>query len=131
MKISKTAAAAARRLFGICQTDGRMDESKLRAAMNGLLEAKPRDYLGILAALQRLVRLETERRKVLVESAVPLDAASREQVEARLRQRYGDGLVIECQVTPELIGGLRIRVGNDVMDGSVKGRLDRFAQAIR
>ena len=131
MKISKTAAAAARRLFGICQTDGRMDESKLRAAMNGLLEGKPRDYQGILAALQRLVRLETERRKVLVESAVPLDAASREQVEARLRQRYGDGIVIDCQVTPELIGGLRIRVGNDVMDGSVKGRLDRFAQAIR
>jgi F-type H+-transporting ATPase subunit delta len=32
-------------------------------------------------------------------------------------------------VTPELLGGLRIRVGNDVLDGSVKGRLDRLAAA--
>ena len=130
MKISKTAATAARRLFGLCQTGGRLDETKLRTVIARLVEAKPRDYLAILSALQRLTRLEFERRKVTVESAVELDAPSQQRVLASLTKQYGPDLVVQYQLTPALLGGLRIRVGNDVIDGSVKGRLDRFANSI-
>lgn len=129
MKISKVAASNARRLFGICQTGGRLDEAKLRAAIKGLVESKPRDYAGILAALQRLTRLDFERRKVTVESAVELDETTRQRVVAGLAKQYGPDLVAQYQVNPALIGGLRIRVGNDVFDGSVQGRLDRLANA--
>ncbi|MEY4242532.1 MAG: hypothetical protein RLZZ245_117 [Verrucomicrobiota bacterium] len=129
MKISKTAAAAARRLFGLCQTTGRFDESKLSTVVTRLIEAKPRDYKAILSALQRLTRLELERRQVTVESAVSLDEPTRQRVVAGLASQYGPDLVVQYQITPELLGGLRIRVGNDVFDGSVKGRLDRLANA--
>ncbi len=129
MKISKVAAVNARRLFGICQTDGRLDEGKLRAAVNGLVKSKPRDYAGILASLQRLTRLDLERRMVTVESAVELDEATRQRVVAGLAKQYGAGLVAQYQINPSLIGGLRIRVGNDVFDGSVQGRLTRLANA--
>ena len=129
MKISKTAAAAARRLFGLCQTTGRFDESKLSTVVTRLIEAKPRDYKAILSALQRLTRLELERRQVTVESAVSLDEPTRQRVVAGLASQYGPDLVVQYQITPELLGGLRIRVGNDVFDGSVKGRIDRLANA--
>jgi len=129
MKISKSAAATARRLFGLCQTGGRLDESKLRSAVSRLVESKPRDYVAILAALQKLTRLELERRKVTVESAVELDAATRQRVLAGLATQYGPDLVADYQINPSLIGGLRIRIGNDVFDGSVQGRLDRLAAA--
>jgi F-type H+-transporting ATPase subunit delta len=129
MKISKVAAVTARRLFGLCQTDGRLDESKLRTAVAGLVASKPRDYVAILSALQRLTRLDLERRRVTVESAVDLDEATRQRVVAGLATQYGSDLTVEYVVTPELLGGLRIRVGNDVLDGSVKGRLDRLAAA--
>ena len=129
MKISKTAAASARRLFGLCQTDGRFDESKLRTVVTRLIEAKPRDYKAILAAIQRLTRLELERRKVTVESAVEIDEPTRQRVVAGLTTQYGPDLVVQYQVTPALLGGLRIRVGNDVFDGSVQSRLDRLANA--
>ena len=129
MKISKTAAATARRLFGLCQTNGRFDEAKLRFVTSSLLETKPRDFHSILLALQRLTRLELERREVTVESAVEMDAATRERVVAGLAHQYGPDLKVQYQVTPELLGGLRIRVGNDVFDGSVQGRLDRLANA--
>ncbi|MES2476310.1 MAG: F0F1 ATP synthase subunit delta [Verrucomicrobiota bacterium] len=129
MKISKSAAAAARRLFGLCQTGGRLDEAKLRTVIARLLEAKPRDYKSILSALQRLLRLEQARREVTVESAVELDEATRQRVVAGLSNQYGPDLAVSYQITPELLGGLRIRVGNDVFDGSVKGRLDRLAAA--
>ncbi len=129
MKISKTAAAAARRLFGLCQTAGRFDESKLREVITRLVEAKPRDFTAILAALQRLTRLELERREVTVESAVEMDEATRQRVVAGLEKQYGTGLILQYKITPALLGGLRIRVGNDVFDGSVQGRLDRLANA--
>lgn len=129
MKVSKTAAATARRLFGLCQTGGKLDDNKLRTVVSKLAETKPRDYQGILGALQKLTRLEQERRKVTVESAVELDEATRARVVAGLANQYGTDLAVQYQVTPSLIGGLRIRVGNDVFDGSVQGRLNRLASA--
>lgn len=129
MKVSKVAAATARRLFGLCQTSGRLDETKLRTVVARLIESKPRDYRAVLVALQRLTRLEADRRRVTVESAVALDDASRQRVVDGLAKAHGPNLAISYTVNPELIGGLRIRVGNDVLDGSVQGRLTRLANA--
>jgi F-type H+-transporting ATPase subunit delta len=129
MKVSKVAAATARRLFGLCQTAGRLDETKLRTVVARLIESKPRDYRAVLVALQRLTRLEADRRRVTVESAVALDEASRQRVVDGLAKAHGPNLTISYTVNPELIGGLRIRVGNDVLDGSVQGRLTRLANA--
>jgi F-type H+-transporting ATPase subunit delta len=129
MKVSKVAAATARRLFGLCQTAGRLDETKLRTVVARLIESKPRDYRAVLVALQRLTRLEADRRRVTVESAVALDEASRQRVVDGLAKAHGPNLTISYTVKPELIGGLRIRVGNDVLDGSVQGRLTRLANA--
>jgi F-type H+-transporting ATPase subunit delta len=129
MKVSKVAAATARRLFGLCQTGGRLDETKLRTVVARLIESKPRDYRAVLVALQRLTRLEADRRRVTVESAVALDDASRQRVVDGLAKAHGPNLTISYAVNPELIGGLRIRVGNDVLDGSVQGRLARLANA--
>ena len=129
MKISKTAAATSRRLFGLCKTDGHFDESKLRTVIDKLITMKPRDYRAILQAIQRLTRLEIERRQVTIESAAEIDEPTRKRVVAGLSTQYGTGLEVSYKITPQLLGGLRIRVGNDVFDGSVQGRLDRFANA--
>ncbi|MFZ9938633.1 MAG: H(+)-transporting ATPase, partial [Luteolibacter sp.] len=64
MKVSKTAATTARRLFGLCLTGGRLNETRLCDVVARLAQDKPRDYRAILSALQRLARLEIERRKV-------------------------------------------------------------------
>jgi F-type H+-transporting ATPase subunit delta len=129
MKITKVANTAARRIFRLCQSGGRLDEAKLSTAVRRIAESQPRDYRGILSALKRLVRLELERRRVVVESAAELDQASRDRVVSGLVAKYGDDLSFEYRISPDLLGGLKIRVGNDVFDGSVKGRLDRLAQA--
>lgn len=128
MKISKVANAEARRIFRLCQTGGRLDEAKLSNAIKIIVAQKPRDFRGILNALKRLVRLELDRRHVVVESAAPLDFPSQQRVVSGLTEKYGHDLTFEYRVTPELLGGLKVRVGNDVFDGSVKGRLDRLAE---
>ena len=129
MKVSKVAASTARRIFGLCQVEGRLDEAKLSAAVKKIAAEKPRDYRGVLVALKRLVRLELDRNKVLIESAVALDEATQQRVANDLNARHGRTFEYEFQTNPELLGGLRVRIGNDVWDGTVKGRLDRLAQA--
>ncbi len=129
MKISKISAATARRLFGLCQVDGQLDDNKLRDLVSKLIEAKPRDYLAILSAIKRLTRLEAARRTVIVESATELSATEGQKVVTGLAKEYGSNLTIEYKTNPDLLGGLRIKVGDDVLDGSVKGRLDRLSKA--
>jgi F-type H+-transporting ATPase subunit delta len=129
MKISKTATITARRIFRLCQSGPRLDEAKLSAAVRQLATEKPRDYRGVLMALKRLVRLDAERRRVIVESATELDQGARDRIVSNIAVKYGVDLAFEFRTNPELLGGLKIRVGNDVFDGSVKGRLDRLANA--
>jgi len=129
MKVSKLAAQNARRIFRLCQVDGRLDEARLATAVRKVAADKPRGYRGILHSLQRLVRLELERRHVVVESAEELDPETRERIAAGLRAKYADELTFEYRVNPELLGGLKVRVGSDVWDGSVKARLARLEQA--
>lgn len=129
MKISKVAAAAARRLFGLCQVNGELDDAKLRELVSKLITTQPRDYRAILAAIQRLTRLEMARREVLVESATELTSTESQRVSSDLAKDFGKKLNIRFITNPALLGGLRIKVGDNVLDGSVEGRLDRLSKA--
>jgi F-type H+-transporting ATPase subunit delta len=129
MKISKVAAATARRLYGLCQVNGQLDDNRLRDLVSKLIASQPRDYRAILAAIQRLARLEMARREVLVESATVLSAIDGQRIAAGLAAEHGPNLNIHFKTSPELLGGLRIKVGDDVLDGSVAGRLDRLSKA--
>ena len=98
--------------------------------MGVVIEKKPRGFLVILSQFQRLVKLDLERRSARVESAVAASDALQASVKANLAQRYGQGLNVTFAVNPALIGGLRVKVGSDVFDGSVKARLDALAESI-
>ena len=129
MKISREAATTARRAFRMCVEGDRVVDDKLRKVFKKVAEDKPRGWQAILHELKRLTRLEMERRQVLVESAEALDEASQDRVKASLSEKYGDDLSFEFKLNPVLLGGMRVRVGNDVWDGSVKTRLDRLANS--
>jgi F-type H+-transporting ATPase subunit delta len=73
--------------------------------------------------LQRLVRLDLDQRTARVESAMPLTDDVRRDVEAGLARLYGSGIATSFDENPALIGGMRIKVGSDVYDGSVRSRL--------
>ena len=127
MKASKANAAQARRIYNLCSSNGSVDGEKLRKAIATLKSTKPRGYLEILTALGRLVRLEIESRQVLVTSAEPLDGATQTKIKSDLNSKHGNDLSFEFKVDPTVLGGLVVRVGDDVWDGSVRSRLDRLA----
>ena len=125
MKIDKNSARAARQLFRACvDASGRLHDSRIRAVVAQVSKTKPRGYLAILSAFERLVKLEVQKRRALIESATTLSQELGNQVRADLQKKYGDDLSFEFRVNPELIGGLRVQVGSHVWDGSVRAKLD-------
>jgi F-type H+-transporting ATPase subunit delta len=123
MKISKQARREGKELFRCCFVDGSLDENRVRLAVRKTLELKPRGFLATLSHFERLVKLELERRTAKVESALPLPEDLRADVQATLTRAYGPGLNISYGQNPALIGGMRIKVGSDVYDGSIRARL--------
>jgi len=127
MKIPREAATAARRTFRSCLDGDLLDEEKLRDSVRSMLDKKPRHWRPIVHELMRLARLQLEKHKVRVESGIALHEREKQRLRDELAAKYGDGLHYEFAVNPALLGGMRVRVGDDVWDGSVKGRLDRLA----
>ena len=130
MKISKEARRTSRQLFRVCLVDGRLNEQNVRTVVSKVSASKPRGYIGILDNFARLISAEIERSKAIVESAAELDAATRTNLQASLNQKYGRTLELEFHLNPELLGGIRVRVGSDVWDGSVKARLEALKNAL-
>ena len=123
MKISKQARRDAKRLFASCRANGLLDESRVRRAVSEVMGKKPRGYVAILSHFQRLVKLDVERRAAHVESAIAPSDSLKASVTAHLAKRYGPGLDVKFGINSELIGGLRVKIGSDVFDGSIKARL--------
>jgi F-type H+-transporting ATPase subunit delta len=123
MKTHKRFLRAARQLYRLCLVDGVLDDKRVRLTARRLAQSKRRGALSILKAFHRLVRLDRERHAAVIESATPLADPLQQQIEADLARRYGPGLETSFKANPALIGGMRIKVGSTVFDGSVRGRL--------
>jgi F-type H+-transporting ATPase subunit delta len=130
MKISKQSRRDAKALFSACRVNGVLDESRVRQAVTSVIAGKPRSYVATLTHFQRLVKLDLDRRSACVENAVESTPALREAIQQNLTRRYGPGLNVTFRVNPALIGGLRIKVGSDVFDGSVAARLAALEESL-
>jgi F-type H+-transporting ATPase subunit delta len=123
MKVSKDAARAARLLLRLSHKDGKLQGDLVKDISRRIGEEKPRGYLAMLQEYGRLLRLEVGKRQAVIESAEELGAQTGNELLEGLRGKYGDDLTAEFKVNPELIGGMRVKVGSDVWDGSVRARL--------
>jgi F-type H+-transporting ATPase subunit delta len=129
MKSSKQTKREAKQLFRSCLSNGSLQEDRARQVVQRVIELKPRGYLAIANHFHRLVKLEIERRTAKVESAALLPADLQADVRDSLARIYGPGLNLSFAQNPALLGGLRIKVGSDVYDGSVQARLTALEQS--
>ena len=129
MKVTKQARREGKQLFRLCLVNGLLEEKRARQVVQQIIAAKPRGYLATLSYFQRLVELDCARHTAKVESALALPADLQASVQAGLARVYGPGLTASFAENPALIGGMRIRVGSDVYDGSVQGRLAALEQS--
>src|SRR5213596_3716261 len=131
MKISKQARRDAKTLFRAAQVDGLLDENRARQVVDQVLQTKPRGYVAILSHFQRLLKLDQDRRTAKVETATPLTPEIESNLKSTLEKRYGKGLHFSFGQNPALIGGMRVQVGSDVYDGSVRARLNDLEETFK
>ena len=123
MRASKKIKRTARELFRFCLVDGLLNEERARQVVRAIADSRRRGAIRVLTDFHRLARLELDKHTALVESATPLTPHLREGIEAGLARTYGETLEMSFGENPALIGGIRIRVGSDVYDGSIRARL--------
>jgi F-type H+-transporting ATPase subunit delta len=130
MKINKEIRRLSREMLRASFTDGQLDSGRIASLVDSLIARKPRNYIDILKNYRRLLRLEVEKRRARIETASEVDREATSKVIENLKKRYGDDLTTEFVVNPQLLGGMRIRVGSDVWDGTVRNRLERLQQQL-
>lgn len=130
MKINKETRQISKDLLRASFVDGRLDGGRVSSLLESLIEKKPRHFIQVLEAYKRLLRLEVEKRTATIETATELAPDAGQQIVANLKQKYGSDLAANFVVNPELLGGMRIRVGSDVWDSSVRNRLHRLQQQL-
>jgi F-type H+-transporting ATPase subunit delta len=128
MTTARQARAEAKQLFRLCLVNGTLDEGRVRQVVQALFRLKHRGYLSVLHQLHRLVKLDVARHTAEIESALPLAADLQASVRTGLAGIYGSGISVLFAQQPDLIGGMRIKVGCDVYDGSVRYRLSAIAK---
>lgn len=130
MKINKEIRQLSREMLRASFTDDKLDRGKIGSLVQSLTEKRPRHYVDILQHYKRLLRLEIEKRHAKIESAIQLAPEAAVNITDRLKKKYGNDLTTEFAVDPALLGGVRIRVGSDVWDGTVRSRLRRLEQEL-
>ena len=126
MKLNKEIRQLSRKMLQASFTDGQLDPGRISSLVDSLVTHKPRNYIDALKNYKRLLRLELEKRHATIETASQVDPAIRSEIATNLKSKYGDDLTTDFHVDPQLLGGMRIRVGSDVWDGSVRNRLERL-----
>ena len=130
MKISKEIRQLSRKLMRASYVNGTLDRERINSIVQSIIAERPRSYIHLLENYLRLLRLEFGKRQATIESAAELDPAAGRKIVAGLEHKYGAGLATNFVVNPALLGGVRVRVGSDVWDSSVRNRLERLQQKL-
>jgi F-type H+-transporting ATPase subunit delta len=123
MKTIRRTKREAKRLLRLCLVNGLLDENRVRQVVRRILDSRRRGGLTLLSHFLHLVKLDYRSHTAEVRSATPLPADVQADIRAGLLRRYGPRTGAWFTEDPALIGGVRIQVGSDVYDGSVRARL--------
>ena len=126
----KESIRSSRQLLQACMENGQLHADRVRKVARDLAEKKPRNYTAILDSFLRVVRLELDKRHAVIESAQGLSDHEKWQIHEDLRKKHGADVTAEFKTAPELLGGMRIKIGSTVLDGSVRARLQALQESL-
>jgi F-type H+-transporting ATPase subunit delta len=110
--------------------EGRFDE-QFNNFLKVLVTYGRLELLPEIAAQYEFLRREAEARiRVQVSSAMPMSDEESERLAERLKVRFGREVELDVDVDESLIGGAVIRAGDQVIDGSVRGRLEQLGRQL-
>jgi F-type H+-transporting ATPase subunit delta len=85
----------------------------------------------VIAECERYAQRAAAGKRATITSAVPLIIAEKSALETKLRAQFGSDLAFEYVVNPDILGGMIVRVGDQVIDGSVAGKLAELKEKLK
>lgn len=147
LALERMATAAADAQMAGCFADPRVSPqalSELFLGVVGDLSAEQRNFASVLVDNRRLGVLpeisqlfselknaEEDTLEAIVSSAFPLNDAQVANLIAELERTFGGKVKATVEIAPELIGGVRIALGDQVIDASVRGKLNAMAVSLK
>lgn len=111
--------------------DGVAADTPIAHFLADLAEQRRMALLPEVADLYEAFKRESESQLLVkVTSAMALDSAQSEQLKASLKRRFKREIELETRIDAELLGGVVIDTGSEVIDGSARGRLAQLAGAL-
>lgn len=104
--------------------DGRAHPATAQLVARGARAPRGRTMSTMLSIMGRLAARRRQLLVASITSAAPLSAAQRERLAAILERTYGRGVQLNIAIDPQVLGGLRVQVGAQVVDSTVLGRLE-------
>jgi len=130
MQRDKKISRFARTLVELSKDNGIVTEAKVGEVLAGFKQAKPRFYVAILKTYLAYLRREMALQTAVVTAPAPLTPDALQTIETNFTELYGRKIHAVTQTDSSLIAGVRVRVGDDVYDASVAGRLKRLAENV-
>ncbi|MGZ0707391.1 F0F1 ATP synthase subunit delta [Coraliomargarita sp. W4R53] len=131
MKRDKKITKLAKKLVEFSKDDnGAVSEAKVGEVLAGLKQVELRNPLATLKSYLGYIRREIALQTAVVSTPAGLSADALQAIEAKYTAIYGRPISAVTQQDSSLIAGVRVRVGDDVYDASVAGRLQRLAENV-
>jgi F-type H+-transporting ATPase subunit delta len=115
-------------------------------ALGGLLQGADEQFVNFLKLLidnhrmpvifrvrreyERLWEQENKLLAVEITSAIELDSATTEHLGKRIGERAGRKVMLTARVNPDILGGIVLRVGNSILDASIRNRLEQLRRQV-
>lgn len=129
MHARKQAQQLARQLYRLSLMDGQVSAERVGGVLAYLELHPPRQLLAVLKHYRRLVARQLARNHALVEHAGAINDNILHAIASALSRKYQRPVAAAAQLNPQLIAGLRIRLGDDIYESSIAGQLAALASA--
>lgn len=131
MKRDKKITQLAKKLVELSKDEqGVVTEAKVGEVLAGLKQVAVRHHLSVLKAYLNYLRREIALQTAVVSTPDSLSSETLQAIAAKYTAIYGRPVSAVVKSDPSLIAGVRVRVGDDVYDASVAGRLQRLAENV-
>lgn len=120
----RRATAAAKAQLVQSLLEGKAAPETLRLARQAVLAPRGRRFDRVLDTYQLIVETRREQLAAVVTTAISLDDSQRSRLVAALTSHYGRAVHLSVVIDPAVIGGIRVQIGDDVVDGTILRRLE-------
>ena len=130
MAATKQTKLLAKQLFKLSVINGEVSAERVQGVLGWIEKHQPRQSLALLQQYHRLVSNEVAKSRAVVEHAGAVNGTTLASIEAAMTKKYSRKVTAVAKPNPELLAGLRVRVGSDVYESSVAGQLATLSASV-